>query len=188
MSERVPDDWQEYIRLGIDYGTGYLKLAVQYIYPGRKESSQDIDDVCLEDLNDIAQEVAIKQVAVWTKDHGLIWGKRPVQRWIQDHPEDRDKVLSAWKLALMANFQDREIVRQTTKALGSLDQRSHEGGLEELITEHLRQIKARTLEWCQEKSPANYFLRPDWSILPWVSGISKLQHALVGHGVLTCVL
>jgi hypothetical protein len=74
MSGRVPEDWQEYIRLGIDYGTGYLKLAVQYIYPGRNENSQDINDVYLEDLNDIAQEVAIEQVAVWTLERGLIWG------------------------------------------------------------------------------------------------------------------
>jgi hypothetical protein len=119
MSGRVPDDWQEYIRLGIDYGTGYLKLAVQYIYPGRNENSQDINDVYLEDLNDIAQEVAIEQVAVWTLERGLIWGKRPVHRWIQEHPEDRKFMLSAWKLALMANFKDREIVQQTIKALGS---------------------------------------------------------------------
>jgi hypothetical protein len=187
MSGRVPDEWQEYIRLGIDYGTGYLKLAVQYIYPGRNESSQDTHDVYLEDLNDIAQEVAIKQVAIRTEDQGLIWGKRPVQRWIQDHPEDRDSVLSAWKLALMANFKDREIVQQTIKALGSPDQRSHEGELQELITEHLRQIKARTLEWCQEKSPVNYFLRPDWGILPWVSRIPKLQHGFVSDSMLTSI-
>jgi hypothetical protein len=172
MSGRVPEDWQEYIRLGIDYGTGYLKLAVQYIYPGRNENSQDINDVYLEDLNDIAQEVAIEQVAVWTLERGLIWGKRPVHRWIQDHPEDRKFMLSAWKLALMPNFKDREIVQRTTKALGSPDQRSHEGGLQSLITEHLRQIKARTLEWCQEKNPVNSFLRPDWGGLPWVSRIA----------------
>lgn len=59
-------DWAEYIRLGMDYGTGFLKLAVQCIYPGREETTEDIFDVQLEDFNDEGS-VEIEQVGVWVE-------------------------------------------------------------------------------------------------------------------------
>jgi hypothetical protein len=176
----VPADWQEYIRLGIDYGTGYLKLAVQHIYPGRDENSTEIHDVCLDDLNNAAEEVAIEQVAVWTLERGLIWGARPVKRWTEDNPEDKVIKLSSWKLVLMKTFQDRDVVRQTIKALGSPDdQRSVRGDIQSLITEHMRQIKVRVLEWCEESHPDRLSRRPNWGILPWVSVTPRPQHDCV---------
>lgn len=169
MSELPHSDWQEYVPLGIDYGTGFLKLATQHIYPGRRQNAKDIYDVRLDSFN-CAAAVPIEQVAIWTEGRNLIWGKRPVDRWLRDHPNEREVLISAWKLALMDNFKDREVVQSTVDALGcTKDRHSITSAVEAVITEHLRQIKSEALKWCKEKSPANMSRQPDWDNLPWVS-------------------
>lgn len=175
MSSLPPPEWQEYVRLGIDYGTGYLKLATQYIYPGRNDNATDIFDVFLDHHNS-ASSVAIEQVAIWPDGHRLIWGKRPVDRWNRDHPHEQKVLLSAWKLALITDFRDREVVQSTVDALGcGKDYHSVTSAVQDVITEHLRQIKSEVLKWCKEKSPASMSRTIDWDKLPWVSGSSK-QH------------
>jgi hypothetical protein len=95
MSEPPTHDreWARYIRLGIDYGTGFLKLSVQYMYPGRNETANDIYDVKLEDFND--GSVEIEQVGLWINlpksthdfDGKLVWGRRNTQKWLHAHPD-----------------------------------------------------------------------------------------------------
>lgn len=85
-------DWTKFLRLGIDYGTGYLKLSVQYIYPGRPKNTHDIENVSLEDYSDGFE---IEQVGVWVNtsqsvhdenEGKLVWGSRNVARWLQSNP------------------------------------------------------------------------------------------------------
>lgn len=169
MSSLPYSEWEEYVRLGIDYGTGFLKLATQLIYLGRRETAKDIYDVRLDSFNCTAA-VPIEQIAIWPDGRNLIWGKRPVDRWLRDHPNERNVVLSAWKLTLMDKFKDREVVQSTVDALEcAKDRHSIISAVETVITEHLRQIKSETLTWCKEKSPANMSRQPDWDHLPWVS-------------------
>jgi hypothetical protein len=145
MSSLPPSNPEEVVRLGVDYGTGFLKLATQYIYPGRRPNAKDIYDVRLDNFSSAAA-VAIEQIAIWPQDEGLIWGKRPVDRWIQRHPHQQGVVLSAWKLALMRHFENREVVQSTVDALGcAKDHHPITSAVEIVITEHLRQIKSETL-------------------------------------------
>lgn len=173
-------NWAKYIRLGIDYGTGFLKLSVQYMYPGRNELANDIYDVELEDFND--DSVEIEQVGVWinpskpAKNFGgkLIWGRRNTQKWLHAHRNDDKEVLSNWKLALMKDLRDREGVRATVKALGCLpEDHSILAALEVVITDHLRQIKSAVLDWCVRKHAANFRADgPDWTTLQWETQIA----------------
>jgi hypothetical protein len=173
MSGLPASNLEELVRVGIDYGTGFLKLATQHIYPGRRQNAKDIFDVRLDNFNSAAA-VAIEQIAIWPQNHSLIWGKRPVDRWIRKHPNEQGVVLFAWKLALMKQFKDREVVQNTVDALGcAKDHHSITSAVEIVITEHLRQIKSETLKWCKEKSPANMSRKPGWDHLPWVSQLSS---------------
>jgi hypothetical protein len=182
MSEPLAQDreWAKYIRLGIDYGTGFLKLSVQYVYPGRNETANDIYDVELEDFND--GSVEIEQVGVWINpsksthdfDGKLVWGRRNTQKWLHAHPDNDKEILSNWKLALMKGLRDREGVRATIKALGCQpDDHSILAALEVVITDHLRQIKLAVLEWCSQKHAANFREGGiDWASLPWETQIA----------------
>lgn len=176
MSEQLvyDSDWTKFLRIGIDYGTGFLKLSVQYIYPGRKQDSDDIYDVILDDYGD--DKVEIQQVGVWVNTTGatrsgddgeLIWGRRNVARWRNTHLNGDNDILSNWKLALKADLRDREGVRATIKALGCQDNdHSILASLECVITDHLRQIKSAVLDWCCKKHAANFGSHPpDWTSL-----------------------
>lgn len=180
MSGPGTPGWNERIRLAIDYGTGYLKLAVQYIYPGRRETADDICNVCLDDHND-NKDVEIQQTGVWVYGDGtdykrgrLIWGRANVEAWLAKHPNQEKEVFSNWKLALMKVFRKREAVQHTIKALGCEDDdESIIASLKDVITDHLRQIKEGVLKCCIEEHEANYRRhRPDWVNLPWETQIS----------------
>lgn len=182
MSEPRTDDWEKRVRLGSvarlrtshDHGSGYLKVAVQYIYPGREETDDDVCDVTFGDHN-CNDEVEVPQSLVWDHDSDtddkhehVIWGQRQVDRWLRKHPKRGKEVISNLKLALMEEFQDREVVKRTIKALGCKpDRASIAGSLQDIITDHFRQIRPAVIKWCRESHPANFGEHPpDWDNLP----------------------
>lgn len=90
-----------------------------------------------------------------------------LQPTFETHQSEQDSIITRY------NFD-----QQTIKALGSLDdRRSVRGDVQSLITEHLRLIKAKTLEWCEASHSNNLSRRPKWGILPWVSFILEPQRS-----------
>lgn len=169
MSSPSETGWKEYLRLGLDYGTGELKIAAQYIHDGVTEATPPVEDVPMLGEN---RDRRIKQIGVSLDldSTDIRWGDRSVNRWLGQNPEGAAKVISAWKMALSPRFRNREVVRRTIDVLVPDIHKSNENitrAVQNWIATHLREIKAKVLEWYKTKSMRNHSRQIDWDDLPW---------------------
>lgn len=168
-------NWEEYIRLSLDYGTGEVKLAIQHIRPGIPAEIARIENVI---LSRGWNRVGIPQIGVSLDDDTFRWGESEVEEWLGKHPRKQNSVISGWKMALAPQFREREVVVRTINTLfkesvhskETAKDKSHESilhSVQTVITAHLRHIKSECLEWCKNDSFGNHGRSSDWENLLW---------------------
>lgn len=173
MSSGKDDKIEEIIRIGLDYGTMFLEIATQHIHPGVTIYNASIEDVCLPSRN-CSRRVEIAQISVDTDEEvleaGMLWGEQEVVEWLKNNPQGEDMVVSCWKMTLVKEFRDREVVKRALATLLGDTERNDESIIRIVqiwITDHLTKIKADVADWYKTRSPSRGARQRDWQSIPW---------------------
>ena len=155
----------EHLRFGIDFGTGTLVVAAQWI-----SSNQRIDDVPIDYLQlRPRQDPEIEQTAVWVGDDeaevAVKYGRMDVAQWRQENPNDDDKIIELAKLGLHEAFLHSPAVKRVFSVIGA--RHGDLGSLQEFITYHLRCVRRDSIEAYQKIFRDEQATRsPDFESIP----------------------
>jgi hypothetical protein len=119
------------LRLGIDLGTGKIRIDGQHIQGSLPTDDAEIKPVCLK--ND--QSARIEQTAILPEIGDVIYGTVDVEEAIAANPALQDKLLELWKLSLHPEFQDLDEVEHVIKTLWAQKDLC---AVQEFIADHLK--------------------------------------------------
>ena len=133
---------RDVLRIAVDYGSRLLKTAVQHIKAGDTASETRKYDVMLKP----GQKV-VEQKIICLENGKLLWGRSDVQKHKRDNPKETGHVVELWKLLLCPQYRETPTGRRLCPNIAGHDSYDDEAKveLEEFIAEHLREIKAATL-------------------------------------------
>ncbi|KAF7195855.1 hypothetical protein HII31_02872 [Pseudocercospora fuligena] len=137
------DRSRDFVRTLIDYGSGRLKISVQFVRAGESVHEVEILNVEFE-----GSRTEMEQVMVMDDDRGLITGKIETQQWVEQH-QCAEAAIFLWKLCLSPEHEDSALVARVYRAIGA--EFGDITAIEELISEHLKVIRQQIL----------YFLRSE---------------------------
>ncbi|EMC96111.1 hypothetical protein BAUCODRAFT_517980 [Baudoinia panamericana UAMH 10762] len=112
----VHDDFpreKNVVRLNIDYGSGQLKAALQYICKGERACQSKIISVPWDEGCSV-----LEQKIVPFGDGSIIRGD-DVDLFVDKEPERSGEVIELWKLCLCPEYQDMDAARRVWSALGA---------------------------------------------------------------------
>ena len=133
------DRSRDYVRVLIDYGSGRLKISVQFVRAGVSPHTVEILDVEFE-----GSRSEMEQIMVMDDVRGLITGKIETQQWIEQH-ECADAAIFLWKLCLSHEHQDSAYVAQVYDAIGA--EFGDIGAIEELMVQHFKVIRRHIIDF-----------------------------------------
>ncbi|EME81690.1 uncharacterized protein MYCFIDRAFT_215450 [Pseudocercospora fijiensis CIRAD86] len=138
------DRSRSFVRTLIDYGSGRLKIAVQFVRPG--ESVHDVESVNVE-FEGSRNEM--EQVMVMDDARGLITGKIETQQWIEEQ-QCAEAAIFLWKLCLSPEHQNSALVTRVYRAIGA--EFGDIAAIEELICDHLKVIRQQILSFLRSEA------------------------------------
>ncbi|KXT16949.1 hypothetical protein AC579_7424 [Pseudocercospora musae] len=138
------DRSRHFVRTLIDYGSGRLKIAVQFVRAGQSVHETEILNVEFE-----GSRTEMEQVMVMDDARGLVTGKIETQQWIEEY-QCAEAAIFLWKLCLSPEYEDSALVARVYRAIGA--EFGDITAIEELICDHLKVIRQQILHFLRTQA------------------------------------
>ncbi|KAK5686497.1 hypothetical protein LTS10_002616 [Elasticomyces elasticus] len=146
---------REVLRMIVDLGSGYLKIAAQISRNGQPFEEIPPERIPLKAGTSLYE---LEQVLVFDGET-LICGESEVKKWEARNPDKHDKIIESPKLCLCRKYRDSETAKRVWVALGA-----KHGDMTAIVN-----LFADQLEWCRETVFAHYRTGHTSSIHPRTS-------------------
>lgn len=142
------------LRMILDYGGGYLKVAAQHVLAGRAPEDVAIDIVALKPGHKQLEQILVL-------DGNKLWcGAREVKAWAVQNPDDLHKIIESPKLCLCSDYKDTPTARRVWIALDA--EHGDLIAVQKLFTKHFRCIREATIEAIRRQPRSMAFPQAYW--------------------------
>ncbi|TKA71811.1 hypothetical protein B0A55_06917 [Friedmanniomyces simplex] len=136
---------QDVLRMIIDNGSGYRKVAAQHALADRPFGDLDIEDIPLKPGRKQLEQVFVLD------GHTLLCGANKVRTWAARHPDQLHRIIQSYKRCLCPKYMN---TAAATRVWTALDAKPGDlAAIQDLVAAHLRRIREAVIAFYRDRHP-----------------------------------